>query len=82
MLLINHIIQYFQQISIAVKSYQQVLFRVIFKYIIVFPVQYGMTDICLGLAMFERGRNTFDDNFHDYKKQYTTKRNILQGANA
>jgi hypothetical protein len=63
-LLINYIIHNFQQICIIVKPYQQVFFRLIFKYIVVFPVQYGMTDISLSYAMFERGRNTFDDDFH------------------
>jgi hypothetical protein len=63
--LINYIIHNFQQIRVIVKPYQQVFLALIFKYVIVLPVLYGMTDTRLSYAfMFECGRDAFDDGFH------------------
>jgi len=62
--LINNIIQYFQQIGIAVKPYQQMLFMVVIKYIVISPIQYGVPYIFFGYAMFERRWDAFDRSFH------------------
>jgi len=73
--LINYIIHYFQQISIAVKPYQQVFFIIVIKYIVISPVQYSVPYIFLSYAMFESRGDTFDSNFHIFILTQTRKEN-------
>jgi hypothetical protein len=77
-LFIKNIIHNFQQMSITVKPYQQMLFRVVRKRVIVFPVQYSTPDIRFTYPMLKRGRNTFNDNFHTF--QYTAPAGAGQGS--
>jgi hypothetical protein len=63
-LLINNIIQDFQQVYLAVKPQYQVFFIVIVKNIIVFRIVQRMVYVRSGDPMFDCGRRELDNGFH------------------
>jgi hypothetical protein len=58
---INYIIQYFQQICLAVKPQYQVFFVVIVQNTVIFRIVQHMVYVRSGDTMFERGRREFDN---------------------
>jgi hypothetical protein len=62
--LINDIIQYFQQVTIAVKSKQQMLIRYFLKYVIIQKINNRMANIIPAEPMPERGIVELNEDFH------------------
>jgi hypothetical protein len=63
-LFVNYIIYNLQQIGIAVKPDEQVLFRIVILNVVIPPVQDCMADILPSNAMFEGGRHKLNADFH------------------